>query len=214
MEVLNRWFGSKKIVVTALEKIKKKYVRTLSQRKIVIADLGCGNGDLLRAIDYWAKKNNIRVELIGVDINPSIIQYAIEKSSLHNTICFKTLDILSSEFNPTLFDIIFINNVCHHFDDATLIKLLQQLTQQTHLAIVINDLQRHWLSYFSIKWLAKLLKFSYLAQNDGPLSVLRAFRRQDLVLLLKKANIQHYQIRKAWAFRWEIIIWCHKKDFL
>src|SRR5688500_14506430 len=153
MEMINRWFGSKRLIIHFMNYISNKYIDIFKNNKIVIADLGCGNGDILRSIAQWSRKNHFNVELIGLDINPSVIQYAIEKSTSHSNIKYQTVNILSEEFNHYQFDIILINSVCHHFHDIVLIKLFKQLVYQARIAVVINDLHRHWISYFSIKCL-------------------------------------------------------------
>lgn len=208
LEVFNSWFGSKKLLMNALNKIYHKYDAKFKNSKIVIGDLGCGGGDLLRAVDSWAKSKKLNIELIGIDANPFMVEYAAKKSHTYSNIHFKTFDILSPKLSKMQFDIICINSICHHFNDAELVKLFKHAVKQTHLAIIINDLHRHWLSYFTIKCLSKLLKFTYLAKNDAPLSVLKAFRKNELDVLLKKANLTTYQIQWIWPFRWEIIIWC------
>ena len=76
------------------------------------------------------------------------------------------------------------------------------------MAVVINDLHRHWLAYHSIKWLTRLLGGSYLVRHDAPLSVARAFRRADWVALLARAGITQYELRWRWAFRWQVILRC------
>lgn len=207
MEMLNNWLGSKKLLISALNEIQNKYSDDFKKRKIVIGDLGCGNGDLLRTIDQWAKIKCFNTELIGIDANPSIVKYANERSKLHH-IQYIMEDILSTQFSQHQFDVVCLNSICHHFNNKTLIYLLQNLIKQTRLAIIINDLQRHWLSYFSIKLLSKLLNFSYLAKNDAPLSVMRAFHQQELIQLLDSAKIKSYQLNRAWAYRWKLLIWC------
>ncbi len=105
------------------------------------------------------------------------------------------------------FDIVCLNTFCHHLSDTDLIKLLKQLEIQTSTAIIVNDLHRHWIAYLSITWISRLLNFSYLAKHDGPLSVLRAFRKRELIDLIKLADFNCYRIRWRWAFRWEVILW-------
>lgn len=208
MELINQYFGSKKLLITAFTKILNKFPNYFINNTIIVGDLGCGNGDLLRAVDKWAKYKNLHVELIGIDINPSIIQYAIERSHSHPDIQYKIDDILSAEFKQNKFDIICINSVCHHFKNSTLVNLFKRLKEQTRFAIIINDLHRHGISYYSIYFLTRLFRFSNLAKVDGPLSVLRAFRKNELIKVLDQAEITNYRIRWIWAFRWQIIIWC------
>jgi len=45
-----------------------------------------------------------------------------------------------------------------------------------------------------------------MIREDGALSVLRSFTRQELVNLLHQAGIKNYKIKWMWAFRWQIII--------
>ncbi len=205
LEFLNSWLGSHKLVLKGLAKIIRFFSKSITQKKIRIADLGCGGGDVLRAIEKWAQKNNILVELFGFDANPFMIDYAKNKSQ-NCAIEYQVMDILSPEFARHNFDIICISTFGHHLSDETLIQLFQQLKQQTNYAILFNDLHRHWLSYYSIRILSRVLNFSYLAQHDAPVSVLRAFKKQDFISMMKRANISSYQIKWAWAFRWELII--------
>jgi hypothetical protein len=81
-----------------------------------------------------------------------------------------------------------------------------QLKHQAQLAIIINDIHRHPLAYYSIKWLTYFFSRSYLVKNDAPLSVLRAFRRSELKNLFKAAGFLRYQLRWQWAFRWQAIL--------
>jgi hypothetical protein len=70
----------------------------------------------------------------------------------------------------------------------------------------IGDLHRHWLAYYSIKFLTKLFSKSYLVKNDAPLSVQRGFTKKEWVILLKKAGIKNYEITWCWAFRHLILV--------
>lgn len=211
IEICNRVFGSHKALINALNSIVKKYPAHFKNRKVIIADLGCGAGEQLMVMNQWAKSYQFTIQLIGVDANPFMINYAKTKSRTASNIEYKNINIFSSEFSQMQFDIITINSVCHHFNDASLTDLFRQLANQARLAVIINDLHRHWLSYYGIKWIARIFNFSYLTKHDAPLSVLRAFRKQELIDLLKQSHLNSYQIHWAWAFRWVAIIWCSKE---
>lgn len=207
MEILNKFFGSKTALIDALEKVFTKYKKILYAKKVLIADLGCGIGDLLEYTKAWADKKDIQCELIGIDANPNVIDYAKNKS-----VQYKCINILSKELLAFNFDIVFLNNVCHHFTDKELVFLLKNLYQKTKLAIIFNDLERSSVAYYLSKCLFTLFNFSRLAKHDGPLSVLRSFRKKDLIGLCTQANIEHYQIQKKFIFRWQMIIWCDNKE--
>jgi SAM-dependent methyltransferase len=207
LELLNQWFGSRHTLINALDKVLKRYPDKFKQDGIVIADLGCGSGDLTLSISEWAKNRNIPVKIMGIDANPFMVDYAAKKSKLNDAVEYKVIDIFSPEISQMQFDIVALSSVCHHFEDDTLVDLFKQLHRQTRLAIIVNDLQRYWFSYYGVKWLTKILNFSSLAKKDGPLSVLRGFSRKDLMSLLKSAGLAKYEIRWSLAFRWQVIIW-------
>lgn len=207
LEGINRWLGGKRTLISALDQVYRRYARSREMRRIAIADLGCGGGDLLRAIHDWAQRRELDFHLTGIDANPFMVRYAVERSHGSERIGFETADVLTPAFEGRAFDIVCLNTFCHHLGDAELVRLFGQLKKQTSTAIIVNDLHRHWFAYLSIKGLSRLLNFSYLARHDGPLSVLRAFTKRELIDVLRSANIDRYQIRWRWAFRWELIVW-------
>lgn len=207
IEMTNRWFGSSNTFVNALDRIYKK-IRPTSQQPIVLADLGCGSGDLLRLAHNWSKTKKAKFNIIGYEANPNIVEQAQALSKHYPSISYQQKDIFCKDFADLRFDIVTMSSFCHHLQDEQLIKLLQQLRSQTKVAIVINDLHRHWLPYLTIKLVTKLLNFTTLARHDGPTSVLRGFQKSDFIHILESANISHYTLQWSWAFRWQLIIWC------
>lgn len=203
LEFINTRLGGYGVVTDALARLRAKMP---PRRPLRLADLGSGGGDTLRYIARWARRHHIPVELVGIDANPFMLDYATEKSQAYPEISFQQQDIFASEFQAQHFDVITCSLFCHHFTDAELVSLLRQLRQQASLAVVINDLHRHPVAYHSIKWLTRLFRGSYLVRNDAPLSVARAFTRTDWQLIMHQADIENYELRWRWAFRWQVVI--------
>lgn len=212
---LNKYLGTKNDLLKALDKIYPKYKEYVSNKKISILDLGCGAGDLLIAMNDWANKKNINIDLIGIDNNQTIVDFAkqnierMENAEKYKNISIKNMDIISFLQEINNVDIVCLNNVLHHFKDEQIIELLQGLSIKTNLAIIINDLRREPIAYYGIKWIAKLCNMSTLAQNDGPLSVRKSFREEDFRRYFKSLNLHDFEIHKAFAFRWQVIIFLH-----
>jgi hypothetical protein len=82
------------------------------------------------------------------------------------------------------------------------VDLFSWCNAQAQVAFLMNDLHRHPFAYFSIFFLTNIFSKSYLVKNDAKLSVLRGFRKQELVALISQSTIVHYQLRWCWAFRW------------
>lgn len=202
LEFINKWLGGNAVTLNGLDTILKN----CHKNSLTIADLGCGGGDMLKLISDRLKKKKINATLTGIDANPNIVAYAINNTTSCPEIKFKALDVLSVEFRKENFDIVFATLFFHHFTRHQLVELFAHLHKTARCGIVINDLHRHPLAYYSIKLLTKVFSKSAMVKNDAPLSVHRGFKRAELEEILKAAGITSYSLIWRWAFRWQLII--------
>ncbi|WP_317125209.1 methyltransferase domain-containing protein [Pontibacter oryzae] len=202
LEVINNWLGGHKVVLNALEQLSAKYKPT----RLRIADIGCGGGGTLKSIARWARKRSIPVELVGVDANDFMVQYARNCCAAYSEITIEQHDVFSESFAQQKYDVVVCSLFCHHFTDRQLVCMFRQLYRQAQLGVIINDLHRHWLAYYSIKYITAVFSKSYLVKNDAPLSVWRAFRRSELKRLVQQAGVTRYKLRWMWAFRWQLLL--------
>lgn len=202
LEFINTWLGGNSVTLNGLNIILK----TCHKETLTIADLGCGGGDMLKLISTRLKKKDIQATLTGIDANPNIVAYAKANTVAYPEIKFKALDIFSSVFRSERFDIVFATLFFHHFTREQLIELFAHLKNNTRCGIVINDLHRHPLAYYSIKYLTQVFSKSPMVKNDAPLSVQRGFKRVELEEILKAAGITTYSLKWKWAFRWQLVI--------
>lgn len=203
---VNKWLGGDNIT---LQQVKEVINSTESKNTFSIADIGCGSGDILKLLANYAKRKKLLLELKGVDANAYIIEYAKRNTSAYPQINYQQANVFSEEFKKQKFDIISCTLFCHHFDDDTLVRLLTQLKQQSNLAVVVNDLHRHPLAYYFIVAIASVFSKSYMFKYDSKLSVLRAFKKNELEKLLIKAGYSRFSIEWKWAFRYKVIAWSH-----
>lgn len=173
-------------------------------RQLTICEIGCGGGDNLQAVKTWMEKQKIAARYIGVDLNPHCISYA--RSVFPND----TTEWICSDYREVDFtirpDIIFSSLFCHHFSDEELVSMFQWLNKNAAMGFFINDLHRHPLAFYSIKWLTGLFSNSYLVKNDAPRSVKRGFKKKDWIQILQKAGIENFEIEWKWAFRWLLTV--------
>ncbi len=200
LDIINKWLGGNSIT---LNEVFKTLLND-SQKTHKIADLGCGSGEILLRIAKWARKHDIKVELIGIDANPNVIQHAQKHCSGYPEIQFFAENILEKEFQSRQFDLLLCTLFLHHFKENQLVLLLTQFHRQAG-KVVINDLHRHWFAYYSIKWLTAIFSRSTMVQNDACLSVWRSFKKADWQRILQKAQINNYSIKWRWAFRWKLV---------
>lgn len=197
---LNAWFGGHQMLIKALQAFPV-------QAGDRISDWGCGGGDSLKAIAAWAQKQNLPLQLTGVDAAPAAIEFAKKETRTYPNINYLQADVLSDTWQENQFDIIISTLFTHHFEDEEWIQLIRQMYHSAKQGIIITDLHRHWLLYYALIVITTTIIPNKMMRYDGPLSVQRSFKKHELENLLKRAGITHYKIKWKWAFRWEVIIY-------
>ncbi|MFI5220247.1 MAG: methyltransferase domain-containing protein [Bacteroidia bacterium] len=200
LERINKLLGGYRVIFNALAQLP------VNKKSVTIIDLGCGGGDMLRAISKWAKKKNKEVKLIGVDWNPVMTNFATEQAKDYSNIHFITMNVFDDALMSENADITMNSLFCHHFTNDELAVLVKKMYSLASQAVIVNDLHRHWFAYYSIKIIAMLFSKTYLVKYDGPLSVARSLNRQEWEHVLNSAGIKNYSLRWMWAWRWQLII--------
>ncbi|MBX2924571.1 MAG: methyltransferase domain-containing protein [Chitinophagaceae bacterium] len=200
LNFINTWLGGHRISIAGLKKI---WLNAGQPRSLHICEIGCGGGDNLRAIEKWCSRNKLKVILTGIDKKKECIDFAGRqfRDPLYRWV---VADYKSVHFEHPVPDVIFSSLFCHHFSEKDLEYMMTWMQRNSRLGFFINDLHRHPLAYYSIKWLTFLFSKSYLVKNDAPLSVSRGFKKEDWEMIMQRAGIQQYSIRWKWAFRWLI----------
>ncbi|WP_299054550.1 methyltransferase domain-containing protein [uncultured Polaribacter sp.] len=201
LENINRWLGGNIVTVNSLKKVLKNHPK---EQELVIADIGCGHGDILRDVAKFGRKHGYKFKLIGVDANSTAIEYANELSKNYQELSFVVEDIFSEDFKNRQFDIVLATLFFHHFKQKPLVSFLNDTLKHTKKAIIVNDIHRHKLAYYLFKLLSVFISNKMII-HDGLISVLRGFKRKDLTTMSQKINVTP-QISWKWAFRWRWII--------
>ncbi len=199
LNIINTRLGGHAITLKGVKELSN------SRSSLTICEIGCGGGDNLFAIYKYCTKNNIAVNFIGIDMNTECIAFA--KLQYPQLPCqWICSDYKVVNFGDNKPGIIFSSLFCHHFTDEQLVIMLQWLQQNCRHGFFLNDLQRHWMAYYLIRYITKFFSKSYLVKNDACLSVARSFRKKDWQHLFQKAGIEKYSINWKWAFRFLVIV--------
>lgn len=190
LKFINTYLGGHDVIKKGLKKFGKEGHKIL--------EIGSGGGDNLMML----KKNFSENDYAGLDIKQVCIDYS---QSLDPQINWIKEDYKKHQPEEP-YDLIFNSLFCHHFDEVSLVEMLIWMNKNSTKGFFIGDLHRHWLAYYSIKFLTKLFSKSYLVKNDAPLSVQRGFTKKEWEILLEKAGIKHYEISWCWAFRHLIVV--------
>lgn len=185
--------------------IKKAFVDAGIHPRSVL-DVGCGGGYLCHQLHRWFPD----AQIMGIDISPQAVQHAHQHlpQALSHAVSFHHQPSKALDFAENSIDVITTTLVCHHMTDDELIQFLKESFQAASVAVIINDLQRHCLSYIGFALISPIAFPHRLIQQDGLLSIKRSFRRADWERLLKKAGIEknQYRLKWRWPFRWTLTI--------
>jgi 2-polyprenyl-3-methyl-5-hydroxy-6-metoxy-1,4-benzoquinol methylase len=199
LDRINTLLGGYDITFSALKKVIQP------EKAYILIDIGCGGGDTLKRIQQWQLRKKLQLDLIGIDLKPVCIEYATQHKPRPD-IQFICDDYRNMFQHVPQIDIIHACLFCHHLDELQLIELIQ-FALKRNTVLIINDLERNWFAYWSIKILTAVFSKSYLVKNDAPLSVARGFVKKEWLDIIKKAGAKHFSVKNKWAFRHEVIIY-------
>ncbi len=197
LDLINRVLGGHRITLEGIQ----SFSGSLKEKETIrIVEIGCGGGDNLRVIEDWSKKRGLKIHLTGIDWNQECIAYATTIKAN------KDIEFIYSDYAEVKFiaspHIIFSSLFCHHFTDKGLVFMLRWMKGNSSVGFFINDLHRHPVAYYFIKWVTRIFSKSYLVKNDAPLSVQRGFLKRDWQQLFYAAGMAPFTCRWKWAFRW------------
>ncbi len=200
---INQLLGGNRLTLKGVEKILKKVPVSCA---ITIVDIGCGNGDMLRKLADFGFQNNLNLELIGVDANAFTVNYAINLSRNFPNIKYRCEDIFGQSFNELKFDIGLCTLTLHHFKNDEIIELLTIFKRNSKLGFIINDLHRNFVAYRLFQALCFVFQMNELSRKDGLTSILRGFKKEELIAFSEKLRFEKYTVQWKWAFRYQWIV--------
>jgi 2-polyprenyl-3-methyl-5-hydroxy-6-metoxy-1,4-benzoquinol methylase len=200
---INQLLGGNKII---LQGIKRLLNQSHTNKTITVADIGCGNGDMLRTLSKFGKKNKLNFQLTGIDANEFTVNYAKKLSQEYPNIEYKCVDIFSDDFKTMKFDIILCTLTLHHFTNEQILKIISIFNNNAETGFIINDLHRSKTAYRLFEMICFIFNLNSMSREDGLISILRGFRKKELEEFSKKLNFKNYTINWKWAFRYQWII--------
>lgn len=200
---INQLLGGNKLTLQGVQRL----IQTINKNEtITILDVGCGNGDMLRKLADFGKQNHYNFNLIGVDANEFTVNYAKKLSRNYSNISYRKENIFDKQFIDIKHDIVLCTLTLHHFSNSEIEKLLAVFHNNSKIGIIINDLHRSSISYRLFQLLCLVFNLNKMSKQDGLTSILRGFKKQELIDFSEKMKFINYSINWKWAFRYQWII--------
>jgi 2-polyprenyl-3-methyl-5-hydroxy-6-metoxy-1,4-benzoquinol methylase len=175
-----------------------------ANRMLTLVDVGCGYGDLLRAVRRWARRRQRHIRLVGIDMNPQVVEIARGATVAADQIEYEVSEV--SKFKPYYaVDFITSSLVTHHLSDAAIVRFLRLMENTARCGWVIYDLQRSVVPFYFIAFAGALMRLHPVVVYDGRISVARSLTRSEWNELISRAGISPEVIDLHWfMFRFSI----------
>jgi 2-polyprenyl-3-methyl-5-hydroxy-6-metoxy-1,4-benzoquinol methylase len=164
---------------------------------LTLVDVGCGYGDLLRAIRRWSRRRNLDINLLGVDLNSETIRIARAATDAADRIDYQAVNIFEL-VRATPVDLMISSLVTHHFSDGEIVEFLRLMDRTARRGWAVCDLQRSRFLYHFIGIASRLGRFHPMITHDGQISVARSLTRAEWEQHLAEAGISAADASIRW----------------
>ncbi len=196
---INRWLGG---VSGSLQLIDRFFKRT-GRPSAHSLDAGAGDGRMAAYLVHKVRKRHPRSRIIVLDRRLAHLQHRRPAVGAPRAV---VADATNLPFRVDSFDLVICSLFLHHFSGAAAIELLRSLLAVAAQAVLVNDLERKWASYWVIRhapWFTR----SPITRADGPASVRQAYTRGELSVLAAASGAAGFDIISLPCFRLGLTLW-------
>jgi len=181
LKIINRTLGG----VRAIERFLPPAKRGVN---LLMLDVAAGACDVSEAL-----LEKLPCRIVTLDLNARGLKLADKSWPV-------VADALALPFREDTFDVVMASLFFHHLSNDNCVQVLSQMWRIAKRRILINDLHRHAVAYFSIRALTALFSKSRMVRHDGPVSVLRAFRSRELLDIARRAGVPA-RVHRSFPYR-------------
>ena len=184
---INRWFGGHRVLRSVFSEIVRP------GESFSVLDVGAASGDMGRRLASLYP----RARVVSLDRAPLHLERAPEPRVV--------ADALRLPFGAGAFDFVLCSSMLHEIGDAEAAALLPALLAVARRALVVLDLERHWLAESFLPATRWLFGWSPLTLVDGPVSVRAAYTAAELSALARHAGVTAQVCRHRPWFRLSLV---------
>ena len=178
IERANRLFGGIAPVMRAV----------LARAAQHVLDVGCGSGDVARALSAEARNRGRSLQIVCVDRSLAVLDIARLRASDDPQIRFTYADATALPFPDRSFDVATCSLTLHHFAPSEAVAALRELRRVSRITPLVCDLRRTVFAYLAAVAFAKFYAQNQLTKHDAPLSARRAYTPREALELAAAAG--------------------------
>jgi len=197
LQRVNRWLGD----ASALKQSLLTEIERQGRQSFSVIDVGAGSGELLRVVATWAREEKHKATLTGVELNARSALSIAESSRAFSEITAVRGDAFRLPFADHQFDYALCSLFTHHFKDAEVVRILEEMHRVASRGIYVIDLHRHPIAYWFYTTVGRLFLHNRLIREDGALSILRSFKPEELLTLAHQAGLEGATVQRHFPYR-------------
>lgn len=195
---VNRWLGGISLSLGALDRL----LPSNDDEPAAILDVGTGAADLPEAMEDWLQRRGQTGRVVGIDLSREVLTRARERLEAHAAaIPLAVADGIHLPFPDRAFAVAHCSFVLHHLDPDDAVALLAELRRVSRRGVVVNDLQRGWISYLGSLVCCRVLSRNPLTRHDGPVSARRAYTVAEMTDLARRAGLAPVRFARFLGYR-------------
>jgi ubiquinone/menaquinone biosynthesis C-methylase UbiE len=170
-----------------------KAVRELLPGDGTVVDVGTGAADIPVRLLTDARRRSVTIDITATDSRQEVLDAAVAAWPAIPIIRGLRLELADGRrlpYQDASFDVAHTSMVVHHLDELDAISFLRELRRVSRAGIVVNDLARGRLAWIGAWALTHTIAASRFTRHDGPLSVRRAWTREELTTLVRRAGLE------------------------
>jgi ubiquinone/menaquinone biosynthesis C-methylase UbiE len=187
---INGILGTYPIMLSHLDRL----VRWPADRPLRVLDVATGLADIPRALVDWARRQGRAIEVIGLDLNPRILEMAKDLIAGYPEIRLVEGNALALPFEADSIDWALCHCALHHFPTDTHGPFFRELNRVVRPGggIMVGDLVRSRLYYMGAVPFLSLVA-SPIGKRDGLASILNALSIPEVDQLLADSGLDYVQ---------------------
>ena len=173
------------------------------RERLRLVDVGTGGADVPRALVQMLARVGQPAQVTGVDLHARTLDYARERCAAERRVTLVRGDALALPFASGAVDYAVSTTFLHHLDDDQARRCLAEMRRIARRGVVVVDLERTRLAWLGIR-IATMFS-TPVARHDGPVSVQRAFRPDELLALARDAGLPEPRMSRHVPFRQALV---------
>jgi ubiquinone/menaquinone biosynthesis C-methylase UbiE len=192
---INRLFGGVRGTLARFEDFSRSWK---TGERIEVLEIACGAADIPRALIAWGRARGFDLRVTATDILPSALDYA-RRVNHDERMRLACADVSHLPFRDGAFDYVTCGLFFHHLTDGQIIEALKIFDRLATRGIVVNDLVRSRRAFI---WTWLFTKpFHPILHHDGPLSIRRALKPEELSHLASAAGLPWLTVQRHFGHR-------------